>query len=784
MKQYKYPSPMRWASILKRPSFDFSEIVRRVQPILDRVQLQGDAAILDFTRQFDKAILDTLKVSADEISEAILQVDDGLKKAIQTAAANIKKFHAAQKTETLRLETMPGVHCWRKSVAIEKVGLYIPGGTAPLFSTILMLGIPAIEAGCKEIILCTPPSATGKIHPAILYTAELLGIKKIFKAGGAQAVAAMAFGTESIPKVFKIFGPGNQYVTIAKQLVSQQGVAIDMPAGPSEVAIVADESAHPAFIAADLLSQAEHGTDSQVVFVSTSEQLQNQVQVEIERQLALLPRKAIATIALQNSVSIVLKNQDEIITLINQYAPEHLILAVENDEALAEKIINAGSIFLGHYTPESVGDYASGTNHTLPTNGFATSYSGVSLDSFVKKITYQKLTKQGLINIGKTVEIMAEAEELFAHKNAVSIRLNSLPTDYQEDLNEFNLNKILRKNIKQLKPYASARDEFSSKGEYLFFDANENPFGSVGSEIAFNRYPDPYQSQLKALIAQEQKVKTHQIFLGNGSDEAIDLLFRAFCEPQKDKVLIMPPTYGMYAVSASINDVETVEIPLMPDFQPNVTQVIQTVQNDTSIKMLFLCSPNNPTGNLLYEENILSILNKASCLVVIDEAYIDFSPQHSMLPYLNDFPNLVVLQTFSKAWGLAGLRLGKAFGSKEIIDILNKIKPPYNVNEYTQNVAIQALQSIDTQRKYIQTILSEKSRLENAIARFDFVDTIFPSDANFILIKTKVAANDIYKMLLEHQIVVRNRSNVLLCENCLRITIGAAEENTALLSQL
>lgn len=430
MKQYKYPTRDKWEAILKRPTFDFSEIRSRVEPILEAVKKNGDAALKMFTEQFDKVVLDDFSVSNEEIEEAKALVSEELKTAIQTAAANIRTFHNHQKNTPKRIETMQGVTCWRKSVPIEKVGLYIPGGTAPLFSTILMLGIPAKIAGCKEIVFCTPPNKMGKIHPAILYTVDLLGIDKIFKIGGAQAIVAMAFGTESIPKVHKIFGPGNQYVTAAKQLINQAGIAIDMPAGPSEVAIVADETAFPNFIAADLLSQAEHGEDSQVIFVTISENIQNKVQTAIEKQVQTLPRKEIAEAALANSRSILLKNEAEVIDLINTYAPEHLILAVENDEILAEKIINAGSVFLGHYTPESVGDYASGTNHTLPTNGFAKTYSGVSLDSFIKKITYQKLTKQGLKNIGKTVEIMAAAENLDAHKLAVSIRLKEI---YQKD---------------------------------------------------------------------------------------------------------------------------------------------------------------------------------------------------------------------------------------------------------------------------------------------------------------------------------------------------------------
>lgn len=351
-------------------------------------------------------------------------------------------------------------------------------------------------------------------------------------------------------------------------------------------------------------------------------------------------------------------------------------------------------------------------------------------------------------------------------------------------MKNFNINERLRENIKNLRPYSSARDEFSGQGEYLFFDANENALGSVGTDLKYNRYPDPYQSEVKTLIAQQQKVKKEQIFLGNGSDEAIDLLFRAFCEPKRDKALIMPPTYGMYSVSAGINDVEIVKVPLTKDYQPDVEKVIQTVQNDDAIKLIFLCSPNNPTGNLLNKEKIIAILKSCNGIVVVDEAYIDFQPEASMLQFLNDYPNLVILQTFSKAWGLANLRLGKAFASQEIIQIFNNIKPPYNVNGYTQQVAIQALNNLPQKDDYIAEILKERNRLELQLRTLDLVETIYPSAANFFLVKTKPEATDIYELLLANQVVLRNRSRVHLCENCLRITIGTAEENSLLMQKL
>lgn len=423
MQIYQYPNPGEWTTLLQRPAMSVAALEGSVKAILQEVKQQGDAAVKKFTKQFDKATIDNLVVSEEEFTIAQQSLDAKLKAAILSAKVNIETFHKAQLTAPEVIETMPGVQCWRKSVAIEKVGLYIPGGTAPLFSTILMLGIPAKLAGCKEIILCSPPDANGELHPAILFAAKAVGITNVFKAGGVQAIGAMAYGTATIPAVSKIFGPGNQYVTCAKQLVQQDGVAIDMPAGPSEVAVYADDTANAAFVAADLLSQAEHGGDSQVILVSLSQQVIDNVQQEITSQLAALPRKDIAAKALENSKLILVNNETEAIGLLNEYAPEHLILSCTNAGDIAEQIINAGSVFLGHYSPESVGDYASGTNHTLPTNGYAKAYSGVSVDSFVKKITFQQLTQEGLKNISKTVVAMAEAEGLQAHANAVKVRL-------------------------------------------------------------------------------------------------------------------------------------------------------------------------------------------------------------------------------------------------------------------------------------------------------------------------------------------------------------------------
>jgi histidinol dehydrogenase len=426
MKIIENPLEASLPRLLQRPAMDHAALFIVVQGVLDAVKKEGDKAVAAYTQKFDGVTIDDATVSETEINEAAIELSPALKEAIQLAAKNIRCFHEAQVAESVKIETMPGVSCWRKSVGIDKVGLYIPGGSAPLFSTVLMLGIPAVIAGCKEIILCTPPAANGKVHPAILYAAKVIGITRIFKIGGVQAVAAMAYGTETVPQVYKIFGPGNQYVTAAKQLVQQSGVAIDMPAGPSEVCVLADETCNPAFVASDLLSQAEHGPDSQVLLVSTSKKVVAEVEVALAAQLALLPRKDIAQKALDNSTAIVVDDMERAIFIVNTYAAEHLILACNNDEVVSEKITNAGSVFLGNYSPESVGDYASGTNHTLPTSGYARAYSGVSLDSFVKKMTFQKLTPAGLKVIGAAVETMAAAEGLDAHKNAITIRLQSL----------------------------------------------------------------------------------------------------------------------------------------------------------------------------------------------------------------------------------------------------------------------------------------------------------------------------------------------------------------------
>ena len=426
MQQFINPAPADWETILKRPTASFKDLKPLVEEVFQEVQAKGDQALIDYTLKFDKVKLDSFTVSEEEYVRAEKAVSTPLKEAIQLARENIKTFHSAQQTQTVSVETQPGVLCWQEKRPIEKVGLYIPGGSAPLFSTLLMLAVPAQIAGCKEIVLCTPPDANGSIPDVILYTAQLCGVTQIFKVGGIQAIAALTFGTATVPKVYKIFGPGNQYVTVAKQMATQHHVAIDMPAGPSELLVVADQSANPAYVASDLLSQAEHGADSQVILATTFPALLDQVRAAIASQIEALPRKDVANQAMENSRMIAFETDAEAIAFINQYGPEHYIVCMENEALYLDQITNAGSVFIGNYTPESAGDYASGTNHTLPTNGYAKQYSGVNLDSFLKQMTFQKISAKGIQNIGPAIELMAEAEGLQAHKNAVTLRLNDL----------------------------------------------------------------------------------------------------------------------------------------------------------------------------------------------------------------------------------------------------------------------------------------------------------------------------------------------------------------------
>ena len=835
------PEKKEWKELLSRPLMDTERLHNQVRVILNDVKANGDEAVLKYEETFDYVQLTNLAVTEEEMQEVDGLVSDELKAAILLSKENIAKFHEAQRFAGVEVETQPGVMCWQESVAIEKVGLYIPGGTAPLFSTVLMLAVPAQIAGCREIVLCTPPGRNGKVHPAVLFAARTAGVSHIYKIGGVQAIASMAYGTQTVPQVYKIFGPGNQYVTAAKQLVSMGDVAIDMPAGPSEVLVLADETANPVFVAADLLSQAEHGADSQAMLVTTSAELQQAVKKELERQLEALPRKEIAARALEHSKLIVVQTIEEAIELTNDYAPEHLIIQTREPREVAKRIVNAGSVFLGHYACESAGDYASGTNHTLPTNGYAKAYNGVNLDSFCRKITYQELTPQGIGCIGRAIEVMAGNEQLDAHKNAVSVRLDTLPPGFAvlpltkgesleeafsvkldtlppscgvlplskgESLGEaqservffkspshiishqlsivnrqssivncqWSIDRLVRPNILSLAPYSCARNEYSGVDASVFLDANENPYNGP-----INRYPDPLQIELKHEIAKVKGVSEERIFCGNGSDEAIDLVYRIFCNPGVDNAVAIDPSYGMYQVCADVNDIEYRKVQLDANYQFHADDLLKVADDHT--KLMFVCSPNNPTGNDMSHAEVEKLLQHFWGIVVVDEAYFDFSEQPSFTKLLEKYPNLIVLQTFSKAWGCAAIRLGMAFASAEIIGLFNKVKYPYNVNMLTQHQALEALRNAEQTKEWVKVLKAERSRLMQLFAELPLTQQVFHSDANFFL--TRVTdANAIYKYLVGEGIIVRNRNSVKLCGNCLRITIGTPEENNTLLEAL
>lgn len=788
LQTYITPDKKSWPALMLRATDDDTVIEQRVRTILERIRQGGDEALRAVTTEIDGRCPETLQVSEAEFAEAETLVSDELKAAIQQAASNISAFHKAQQAPAVDVCTMPGVHCRRRVLPIRRVGLYIPGGSAPLFSTILMLALPAQIAGCEEIVLCTPcDRTTGKVNPVVLYTAQFCGVRTIYKLGGAQAIAAMAYGTESIERVYKIFGPGNRYVTKAKQMVSAQGTAIDMPAGPSEVMVMADDNARPDFVAADFLSQAEHGPDSQSLLVCRSSEFAERVNAEITRQLALLPRADIATRSLENSRIVVLGDIDTMIDFANRYAAEHLIIAMDDAWAVANRITAAGSIFVGHYSPESAGDYASGTNHTLPTMGLATAYNGIGLDSFMHAITYQELTQEGLNSLSGTIIRMAEAEGLEAHANAVRVRVESplLTSPKGEGLrasqpvssplggNEGG-QSLVRSNILALKPYSTARDEYKGTiGVYL--DANENPFDN-----GYNRYPSTtLKEQVREVIAQKKGVAPANLFLGNGSDEAIDLLFRIFCRPGVDNVVSIAPTYGMYSVCAAINDIECREVMLGEDFTLPIDALLAAA--DAQSKLLFICSPNNPTANAFPREEILSLVRQFPGIVVVDEAYIDFSSVPSMTELLSEYPNLIVLQTLSKAYGLAGLRIGLAFAHEHIISLFKQVKYPYNIGTDTLALALRLLETDITPQ--VQTLIAERYRVATALASLPYVEKVYPSDANFLLVKTE-QPRKLYDYLIARELIVRDRSRTPGCEGTLRITIGTPEENDRLIREL
>ncbi|MAJ31086.1 MAG: hypothetical protein CMC18_00325 [Flavobacteriaceae bacterium] len=771
---YQNPPRSLWEEICQRPAIDDSCLEDLVQEVFNEVKDNGDKAIIKYTKKFDgvsisKIELNNFKSTQDD------SISASLKKAIQRAYKNIYKFHKAQKTAQIRVNTDYGVECWQDKKPIQEVGIYIPGGSAPLFSTILMLAIPAKIAGCKKIILCTPPNKEGVIHPAILYTAKLCGVSSVITVGGIQAIAGLTLGTESIPKVSKIFGPGNQYVTKAKQYALNLGVAIDMPAGPSELLIVADQSANPIFIAADLLSQAEHGKDSQVVLVCPSTEIVDEVREQINKQTHKLERKDIIAAALQNSFAVCLEDEKDQVDFINAYAPEHYIINVQNESFFVENCANAGSVFIGDYTPESAGDYASGTNHTLPTNGYARQYSGVNLDAFQKAITFQKIHARGIRSLGPDIETMAEAEGLKAHKMAVTYRLEALK---EEAFNEDEVSSIElqgKASFINIKPYQSARDDFSTESKVTFLDANENPFNSTS-----NRYPDPHHKKLKTLLADYLKTTPNQLLIGNGSDEILDLVIRGFCTPAVHSLQIVDPTYGMYEILAELNHIKVEKITLNNDFS-FPSQLWDT--SDEKVGLSIICNPNNPTSNKVELDELEKIIASTEHMILIDEAYIEFSSDKSAIALISKYSNLMICRTMSKAFGLAGVRIGSLISNPQTIGYLTKLKAPYNCSSLNQKAAIARLRQIEMVQNEVEQIIRQRGLLMNELIKLSSIKRVLTSETNFIMVEVD-EPNELYHALIKHGFVVRNRSNLHLCKGMLRITVGTEHENKRLFETL
>ena len=703
------------------------------------------------------------------------------REALERAIDTVTRFHELQTVPALRLETAPGVVCERMTVPLEAVGLYVPAGTAPLPSTALMLAVPAKIAGCPIRVMCTPPRPDGTADPAVLVAARLCGVRKVFKLGGAQAIAAMAYGTASVPKVVKIFGPGNSWVTAAKQIVAQDaaGAALDMPAGPSEVMVIADESARPAFVAADLLAQAEHSVDAQVLLVTVSRKLADACVAEVARQLAALPRRDIAAQAIAGSRVDLVPNVATAMEICNLYAPEHLILQVTSPRDLLPQVRNAGSVFLGAWTPETMGDYCSGTNHVLPTYGHARAYSGLGVIDFVKRITVQELTPDGLRGLGPTARTLAQLESLEGHANAVSVRLDALAQAGQLMTNP--ILALARPDILQLQPYQHAAWDPTLERMH----ANEMPWRATGDNTTagLNRYPEPQPRALVERMSQLYGAPATQLLVGRGSDEAIDLLVRAFCRAGQDNVVITPPTFGFYKVAAKIQGAGVLEVPLLrPGFSLDTEQVIAAGRE---AKIVFLCSPNNPTGNLLDESAMLRVCSELAgkALVVVDEAYVEFCGRPSLVSRLAEFPNLVVLRTLSKAYALAGARLGTVIASEDIIGLLRRIIPPYAIPASTVEEVLMLTEAPQraTAAARIRTLLDERARMAERLERCANVARVYPSDANFLLLECRDSRRS-SRLARQPDSSCATFRRIPGLAQCLRISIGTPAQNERLLA--
>ncbi len=765
--------------LLRRTLLCDAETIQLCEGIFAEIQSDGDAALRRFSKRFDGVDLQSFRVARAEFQEAARQVSREARRAIRHAADNITRFHQAQKFTQDPLEVEPGIRCWREPRPIDSVGLYVPAGTAPLASTLLMLAIPARVAGCSGVLVCVPPRADSTVEPHVLWAAETLDLRAVYKIGGAQAIAAMVFGTETVSAVSKIVGPGSRIVQSAKALAVRHGVAIDLLAGPSEILVISDGSGPAAWIAADLISQAEHGTDSRSVLVTTDRRQAEQVASSVDEQLAGLPRAEVALKALQKSFILVAGSLQEAVEFANDYAPEHLVLQVSEPFRWQERIRSAGSVFLGPYSPVTAGDYASGTNHTLPTSGTAAAYSGVSVDTFVRHISFQRLSRQGLESLAPTLKTLAGIEGLEGHSRAVECRLGSDSAPRQSRPSEAPEKwSPIGADLVAMTPYESARLT-ASDGTLL--DANESPFDEQFNGVMLNRYPDPHQRDLRQELARYVDCPSEMILAGCGSDEVLDWLIRACCRDDADSIAVAQPTYSMYEVLAASYGIDVLNFPLTDDFGFSAQDFLQRVR--PAIRILFLCSPNNPTGNCLSRQEVEAVCRCWRGLVVVDEAYIEFSSTPSLADRVAELGNLVVVRTLSKAWGRASLRVGYLVGEPELIQALEKIKAPYNLGGLTMALAVECLRRRQALEQRVREMRRERGRLEIGLARIPEIQHIFPSEANFVLFRCP-GAGDVCSRLRDRKIVVRDRSGLPRLEDTLRVSVGTPEQNSRFLATL
>lgn len=786
---------------LRRPlKSDGTQYLETVKEITTRVRQEGDAALRAYGIAFDRWQGDWIETALEVPKNLWIQALDvltpGQRQALARAIDQITRFHKVQAPQDYQITVSRGITCARRFRPIERVGIYVPAGQAPLPSSLLMAAVPAKLAGCKQRIICTSARPDGSVHPGILAAAALADATALYRVGGAHSIAAMAYGTQEIPKVDKIFGPGNAYVTAAKTWCSLDplGAAIDMPAGPSEVMVIADAFANPDFVAADLLSQAEHGSDSHVVLVVMDPDMVKPILAAVKVQLLRLksdnPGSYLrAEQSLGLGAILYADDQKSCIDIINRYAPEHLIIQIQNPMSIADHVDHAGSIFIGAWTPESLGDYASGTNHVLPTYGAARSLSGLGLEAFFKSTTIQEATREGLRDLGPTVMELAGLEGLAAHGAAVQIRLDDLKSSRFTDSAPFSNAtssqvrpwKLARPEIALMTGYQSARSLQATRTDQVYLDANESPRDPFdGRGFGLNRYPDPQPQELVVTLSQIYNVPPQNLMVTAGADQGIDVLVRAFCQADRDQILITPPTYGYYEVCASLQGCGVARVPLEgTGFKLNRSAILKTVfgTKNHNIKLVFICSPNNPTGMGFGLDELTELAQNLAphALLVVDEAYLEFTERPSMTTKLGAVPNLVVLRTLSKAFGLAGLRVGCLLAHPELIKLLQKVRPPYPLSQSSVEKALIALKSQASLREAVADNTKRRHLLRSILESHSLVEQVYDSETNFLLVRCTDGAT-LLRRCQDHHLVIRDRSSEPGLEQCVRITVGSEAE--------